>query len=135
MTLLKPCIACGEPTDQTRCPDHRLQEPRTKKERGYGWHWDQLSRRARRLQNFCTDCGTTENLQLDHLPSAWERQAKGLRIRLGIDAEVVCGPCNINRGCARPGSARAQGGHPQPTAPSPDGKAQGAMKRGADALR
>ena len=124
----KPCIICGTPSPGSRCDEHQLREPRTKTERGYGWHWDQLSRRARRLQQFCTDCGSVEDLQLDHLPSAWERKAKGLRIRLGTDAEVVCRACNVKRGCARPGSPRAtQAGRGQPAAGSPDGKAQGGM--------
>ena len=133
---MKPCIECGTPSPESRCDEHQLKDTRDKRERGYDWHWDQLSRRARRLQPFCTDCGRTDNLQLDHLPSAWERKAKGLRIRLGVDAEVVCGPCNVDRGSARPGSARAdQGGHPEPTRSRPVGKAQRAMKRGADAVR
>ena len=89
---LRPCIQCGEPSPGTRCSPCR----------GYDSQWERLSKKARRMQSWCTDCRSTENLQLDHLPSAWERKAKGLRIRLGIDAEVVCGPCNTARGQARP---------------------------------
>lgn len=122
--MLKPCIACGEPTDQSRCPDHRLAEPRTQEERGYGWRWDELSRRARRLQNFCTDCGATEGLQADHSPEAWRRRYAGKPIRLK-DIDVVCGPCNVKRGEARPGSRRAtQAGRGQPDASRPVGKAK-----------
>ena len=126
--IAKPCLVCGSPSEQSRCPDHRPREPRTKTERGYGWHWDQLSRRARRLQNFCTDCGADDDLQLDHLPSAWERQAQGRRLRLGVDVEVVCGRCNRARGPARPGSTRAaQGTRGRTAAPSPVGKARRAL--------
>jgi 5-methylcytosine-specific restriction enzyme A len=59
-----------------------------------------LSRRARRLQPFCTDCGSTEDLQTDHTPEAWKRKAAGKPLRLA-DVEVVCGPCNRARGAAR----------------------------------
>lgn len=89
---LRPCIQCGTPTAATRCSPCR----------GYDSQWERLSKKARRMQNWCTDCGSVEDLQLDHLPSAWERKAKGLRIRLGIDAQVVCRLCNVRRGQARP---------------------------------
>lgn len=99
---LRPCLTCGEPAEGPRCVEHTTEAKGTATERGYDAAWAKLSKRARRLQPWCTDCGATENLQLDHLPSAWERKAKGLRIRLGIDTEVVCGPCNVKRGAARP---------------------------------
>lgn len=133
---LKPCVVptCGEPSDKSRCPAHR-KDTRDKRARGYDHRWDALSRRARRLQNFCTICGSVESLQADHLPSAWERKAAGKPIRLA-DIQVLCRQCNVDLGSSRPGSTRAhQGGHPQPDHASPVGKAQGAMKRGADALR
>lgn len=98
---LRPCLTCGEPAEGPRCLEHTAEAKRTATERGYDAAWAKLSKRARRLQPWCTDCGATENLQLDHLPSAWERKAKGLRIRLGADTEVVCGPCNVKRGAAR----------------------------------
>ena len=126
--MMKPCIApgCGEPTDQSRCPDHR-KDTRNKKDRGYDWRWDELSRRARRLQKFCERCGSTEDLQADHLPSAWQRKAQGKAIRLA-DIQVLCGTCNRDLGSSRPGSTRAtQAGGGQPTATSPVGKAQGGM--------
>lgn len=131
----KPCVVCGTPTPGSRCDEHQLRDTRDKRERGYDWQWDQLSRRARRLQPFCTDCGSTEDLQGDHTPQAWERKAAGKPIRLR-DIVVRCGPCNRDAGSARPGSRRAdQGGHPEPAGSSPVGKAQRAMKRGADAVR
>jgi 5-methylcytosine-specific restriction endonuclease McrA len=122
MTLLRPCIVCGEPADGSRCPDHvRPSSPKVSAAaRGYGAAWQRLSAKARKLQPFCTDCGTSENLQLDHLPSAWERKAKGQRIRLGIDAEVVCGPCNRSRGAARPTAAQQTPSRYQQTRPSRD---------------
>lgn len=87
----RPCIDCGTPSAMTRCPEHR----------GYNSEWDRLSRRARKLQPWCSDCGATENLQCDHSPEAWARKAAGKPIRLR-DVDVVCGPCNVERGQARP---------------------------------
>lgn len=114
---LSCCVECGEPCTGAHCDDHAVKVPAHL--RGYDYRWAQLSRRARREQPFCTDCGSTENLQLDHLPSAWERKAKGLRIRLGTDAETVCGPCNLKRGAARGTNTRGRGpssGRSQPPA-------------------
>lgn len=131
---LKPCIACGTPSDRSRCPDHRPKDSRDRRARGYDWHWDQLSRRARRLQPWCSDCGSTEQLEADHLPSAWERKASGKPIRLA-DVEVRCAQCNRNAGSARPGSHRAtRGVGVNPPLQAPSGKAQRAMKRGLGAV-
>lgn len=122
----KPCIQCGQPSDRTRCPEHR-KDTRDKRARGYDWAFDELSRRARKLQPFCTDCGSVDNLQADHTPNAWARKAAGRTIRLQ-DIDVVCGPCNRARGSARPGSPRAtQAGRGRPDPSSPDGKAQSAL--------
>ena len=78
---LRPCVVCGEPTTRGRCPQHR----------GYDAAWDRLSRKARRLQPFCSDCGAVEDLQTDHTPEAWTRKVAGKTIRLQ-DVDVVCGP-------------------------------------------
>jgi 5-methylcytosine-specific restriction protein A len=100
---LRPCIECGEPTDGAHCPEHT--RPSSAKapaaERGYDATWARLSRRARKLQPFCSDCGATDDLQADHSPEAWARKAAGKPIRLQ-DIDVVCGPCNRRRGAARP---------------------------------
>jgi hypothetical protein len=94
---LRPCLDCGEPPALTPCPEHR----------GYDAGWDRLSRRAGRLQPWCSDCGSTEDLQADHLPSAWERRAQRKPLRLK-DIEVVCGECNRARGSSRPESTGGQ---------------------------
>jgi hypothetical protein len=65
-----------------------------------GGRWRQLSKRARRAQSFCADCGSLEDLQADHSPEAWARKAAGLPIRLQ-DIDVVCSECNRRRGAAR----------------------------------
>ena len=99
--LLKPCVVCGQPSDQARCNEHRpVAGTRPSRAAGYDARWDRLSRQARKIQPFCTDCGTTNDLTADHLPQAWERKAAGKTIRL-CDVEVVCRSCNSKRGAAR----------------------------------
>lgn len=111
---LKPCIQCGVPSPETRCEDHRIEHLAAKDEhrgsarsREYDAAWDRLSRKARRLQPFCSDCLTTQNLTADHKPSAWVRKAEGKPLRLS-DVVVLCNDHNAARGSSRPGSARAQ---------------------------
>lgn len=102
MTILQPCLDCGEPSDAIRCmahrPAHAAKDP--SKTRGYDQTWRRLSERARQLQPFCLDCGATDDLQADHTPQAWRRRAAGKPIRLQ-DINVLCGPCNRRRGSAR----------------------------------
>lgn len=119
---LTPCIDCGEPTTSSRCPDClqvvRRDDNRTRPDRktppaarGYDTEWNKLSRRARRMQPFCTDCGATTDLQADHSEEAWNRKALGLPLRLR-DIDVVCGYHNRMRGRQRP-NQKPQGGDPQ----------------------
>lgn len=101
--ILKPCLVCGEPSEGSRCSEHALpSSPKVNSsERGYGTTWRKLSERARRLQPFCSDCFTTDDLTTDHSEQAWQRVAQGKAIRL-CDVAVVCRSCNAKRGRARP---------------------------------
>lgn len=103
---LSPCIDCGEPSPGTRCPEHTTTAKGTTTQRGYDTAWDKLSKRARRLQPWCEDCGSTEDLQADHSPEAWAAKAAGKPIKLSM-VSVVCGECNRRRGAAR-GNAPAR---------------------------
>lgn len=92
--MLKPCLDCGAPSTSTRCASCTAA-------RGlYDWKWRRLSQTARRIQQFCSDCGTTVDLTADHTPEAWRRKRRGLSIRLK-DIDVVCRSCNTKRGAAR----------------------------------
>lgn len=113
---LRTCLVCGQPCQDSRCAEHqRPHRPKPCTLHGYDWTWHKLSKRARTLQPFCTDCGATDNLQADHSPEAWRRKASGKVIRLR-DIDVVCGPCNIRRGAAR-------GEEPRDRLPDPRAKA------------
>jgi 5-methylcytosine-specific restriction protein A len=113
---LRPCLVCGELADGPRCEVHTVDRKPPAAARGYDAAWSRLSKRARRLQPFCSDCGSTEDLQADHSPEAWERKAEGLAIRL-VDVDVVCGPCNRRRGAAR--GPRTRGEAPSSEVPYP----------------
>ena len=53
---LRCCLKCGEPTTGPRCPEHTTDAKGTATARGYNSSWDRLSKRARRLQPFCSLC-------------------------------------------------------------------------------
>ena len=98
---MTPCLECGEPSNGPRCDEHRRPAAsRPSRAAGYDTAWDRLSRRARKLQPFCSDCGTRDDLTTDHSPEAWKRKERGLAIRLE-DVSVVCRACNSRRGAAR----------------------------------
>lgn len=104
MSLLKPCIDCGELSDKARCEIHRPKAfpKESAHKRGYDYAWFQLSRRARKLQPFCSIPGCKDkDLTGDHSPEAWERKANGLPIRLQ-DIDVLCRTHNAAKGQAKP---------------------------------
>ena len=119
---MKPCIVCGEPSPESRCPEHPKASgtpPTTSStSRGYDTTWRKLSERARRIQPWCSDCGTTDDLTTDHSPEAWARKDAGKAIRLR-DVDVCCRGCNARRGRARP-----RGEAPSETFPTCDGEAE-----------
>lgn len=108
------CPDCGVPitvddTGEPRCGDclpiHRLEVGRgrirgTPAQRGYDKLWERLSKRARRLQPWCSDCGATDDLSTDHSTAAWQARAAGRSITLDM-VDVVCLRCNGERGAAR----------------------------------
>lgn len=113
---LTACLDCGEACTGPRCPEHTLDPKPDAATRGYDAAWKQLSKRARRLQPWCDNCGATEDLQADHSAEAWARKAAGKSIRLQ-DVQVLCGPCNRAAGAARGPQTRGDAptqpqGHP-----------------------
>lgn len=122
MTLLKACATCGDLTDRARCTECRPPDPRPSgTKRGYDAAWQRLSKRARRRQPFCTDCGTTEDLSVDHSPEAWAAHDAGREVTLDL-VTVVCRPCNSRRGAAR--GPQTRGSAPPSPEVSPSGKAK-----------
>lgn len=123
-----PCLTCGEPAPSSYCDQHTpaawSHREGSARGRGYSTAWDKLSRRARRLQPFCSDCGATDDLQLDHTEHTWQRIEAGKVVRIKDTGGVVCGPCNVARGAARGRSETHAGGTFGGTS-GPRGKAQG----------
>ena len=106
---MRICLTCGELSQASYCEEHirevrKAQKPKrttSAHQQGYDSRWRRLSLKARTLQPFCSDCGATEDLQLDHTRETWQRIEDRLPIRLEHTGGVVCGPCNRARGAAR----------------------------------
>ena len=101
--IARPCLGCGEPVAGSWCPDCqpvRVEPSKDRRARGYEGQWRKVSARARRLQPWCSDCGTDKDLTCDHSPEAWRRFEAGLAVRI-VDVDVVCRSCNSKRGPAR----------------------------------
>lgn len=99
-TAASKCLTCRParpPERRTTARRRKERERGTTAQRGYAGQWAELSKQARYLQPWCSDCGTDEDLTTDHSPAAWTRRASGKRVRLE-DVDVVCRSCNGRRG-------------------------------------
>lgn len=103
--MLKPCAVCGELTEQSRCPEHKPAPRAGRRTDTSQWSWIKLAHRAKTLQEWCLLCGSTTDLQVDHSPRAWARDAQRLPIRL-CDVTVLCRRCNNAAGTSKPGAIR-----------------------------
>ena len=123
--VLRPCLTCGELSPNSRCEQHtrehragrereqyRRKGRRTRASGHDDASWRRLSKRARKLQPWCNLCGRRadeledyERLELDHLPSAWDKYEHNKPILL-TDVQVLCNTCNNKLGSSRPGSER-----------------------------
>ena len=67
----RPCIACGEVistgTRCSTCTPADTKKPRKIAHAGTDNQWRRLSLRARRMQPFCIDCHTDQDLTADHI--------------------------------------------------------------------
>lgn len=116
---LTTCLECGEPSEGPRCPDHRRPDTKPSREaRGYDWRWRKFSTAMRRRQPFCADCGSTEDLTVDHSAETWRDHERGRPYRVET-VSVVCRSCNSKRGRARP-----RGDDPEEGGAHPLGKAK-----------
>lgn len=83
--MRRPCLTCGEPSQDSYCPAHR--EPKKTNPIHGTQRWRRLSKRLRRMQPFCTECGSTERLQVDHIDGdPTNNVLENLR--------VLCEPCH-----------------------------------------
>lgn len=92
---LKPCLSCGTPTTGSRCPDCRPADVRDHIASVNNGQWQRLSKSARRMQPWCLDCRTTENLCADHIIPV----SVAPELAYSIDNLTVrCSRCNGRRG-------------------------------------
>lgn len=105
---MKPCLRCGEPSDTSRCPDCRPKDerPRDRVTRANRSAWKNLSKRLRKLQPWCTACGSPGDLTVDHIDPL---DAGGDPYDLD-NLQVLCRSCNTRK------HAGTLGGDPLPAA-------------------
>ncbi|WP_051406780.1 HNH endonuclease [Nocardia sp. CNY236] len=109
---LRPCLECGEPSEAARCPDHARTDDRVRDRDHVHWNgarWKRLSRRLRQIQPWCTSCGATDELTVDHIEPVCARP--DLAYELG-NLQVLCKRCNSRKGTR--GIAPARVGSPSP---------------------
>ena len=96
---LSACMICGEPSEQGRCPAHRLKAApkrmtpqRLTRSRAA---WINLSRRLRRMQDWCSVPGcTSTDLTVDHIVPL----AKGGDPYALTNLQVLCRRHNAEKG-------------------------------------
>jgi 5-methylcytosine-specific restriction endonuclease McrA len=98
--LPRPCHTCGEPTGGTYCADCRPATPPTDPRRtlatfAYDRRWRKLSARVRKLQPFCLDCGSRDDLTADHIIPVVEAPELAHE---PLNIAVRCRPCNSAKG-------------------------------------
>lgn len=109
--MMKPCLVCGEPTPASRCPDHQLPDTRKRTGERRTARWARLSARLRRMQPFCTACGSRDDLTVDHVVPLAARPDLAYRID---NLQVLCRKCN-----SRKGTRETLGGDPPAGSSSP----------------
>lgn len=119
---LRPCLACGEPTGESRCTDCTLPstKPRDRVTRQNRGRWKRLSKRLRQLQPWCSACGATADLTVDHrVPLEDGGDPYDLD-----NLDVLCRPCNSRKGSQGDAPTTWGGTPPEPASPTRR-KAQG----------
>lgn len=103
---MKLCTVCSEPSVGSRCPEHKgRKEQPSATQRGYDYQYHKLRAQALRLQPFCLDCGSQDQLTLDHSVKAWEKVNSGKRLTIKDVGDglltIRCIRCNQKAGNAR----------------------------------
>jgi 5-methylcytosine-specific restriction endonuclease McrA len=94
VTLPRPCVDCGDLVPSgSRCAPCKAAQPegprRPRPSRPRAWR--RLSKRARTLQPWCENCGTTDDLSADHLTPT---SCGGQMVPDLTGVRVLCRPCN-----------------------------------------
>lgn len=95
--MMRPCLTCGEPSDAPRCAEHTT-DTRIRKDKGqaaYDPVWRRLSIKARKMQPWCLDCRSADNLTADHIiPKTVAPEL----VHSIENLAVRCRSCNSRRG-------------------------------------
>lgn len=91
----RPCLDCGTPTPNTRCPPcqraHQRRRP-TRTARGYGPNWQRIRSQILANQPTCAICRTAPATTVDHITP---------KNRGGTDhptnLQPACHPCNSGK--------------------------------------
>ena len=96
---LRPCLVCGAPSEQSRCPDDRPKPTNKVRPKGHvhtnTTRWKRLSAKARKASPFCEICSATQTLSADHIIPVSERPDLAHEI---LNIRVLCLVCNGRRG-------------------------------------
>ncbi|RUP03697.1 MAG: hypothetical protein EKK34_18110 [Mycobacterium sp.] len=99
MALPKPCLGCGDDAvpGQSRCAQCRPKDTRrrTRAQRHRPSAWDRLAKRMCKLSPFCEWCGSTTDLEADHIISVSEDPSLALE---PLNVRILCRRHNRERG-------------------------------------
>lgn len=109
--MLRPCLSCGIPTEEgSRCaecaPAARVDRRRGRKRERRSSAWDRLSKRARRAQPWCSECGSTDDLTADHVVPLADG---GPMLPGPAGVAVLCRSCNARKGATGGGTPEGKG--------------------------
>ncbi|WP_124712697.1 HNH endonuclease signature motif containing protein [Mycolicibacterium nivoides] len=104
--MKRPCIGCGEPIDNgTYCPSCRpTQTGNRSHPLLHTARWERLSKRLRKFSPFCENCGSTEQLSVDHIIPVTQRPDLIFEL---ANLRVLCMRCNRQRGSTCTNEERA----------------------------
>lgn len=94
----RPCVRCGDliPAGSYchRCQPRQHYQRGTKGRTATDRRWRNLSQRLRRESPFCANCGTTDDLTVDHITPI----SAGGDLYDRTNLAVLCRPCNSRKG-------------------------------------
>ena len=93
--MKRPCLVCGAPSVSSRCGRHLLVGHKTPRPEYLTSEWRKLSRKMRDAQPWCTRCGSTSDLTLDHVVPL---SKGGAAVPDESGVVVLCRKCNSSRG-------------------------------------
>lgn len=103
MPLARPCLRCNAVTRSTYCDDcqpiiNKVREARrpSRAQRGYDYRWNKLSRQLRELHPWCAQCGSRNDLTVDHIIPLSDLHPD-LRYEIS-NLQVLCRSCNSSKG-------------------------------------